>query len=73
MRKAVGRESVDDPERVAEFVVETRSDHAHRKGGPHVTDALAHVISGVWDFPCSRAAFQIDEDRRNAGTRETRW
>ena len=59
------------PECIAEFVVEAGSDHAHRKGGAHVADALADVIPDIGNFRCSRAALQIDEDRRNAGTCET--
>ena len=70
MREAVGGEAVDDPERVAELVVEERSHHAGRQGVAHVGDALAHVVPGVVDLPGRRRAFQVDEDRRDAGLGE---
>ena len=47
MREAVGGEAVDDPEGVAEIVVEARPDDAGRQGVADVADALAHVIPDV--------------------------
>ena len=71
MCKSIGGESVDDPERVAEFIVESRSDHPGRQGVVHVADALADVIPDVRDVPGGRAILEIDEDRGHAGARET--
>src|SRR5215470_7780344 len=67
MRKTVGRKAVDDPERVAELVVEAWADDANRQG---MTDALANVIPDVRNFSGGRATLQIDEDRGGAGTRK---
>ena len=63
MREPVGREAVDDPERVAELVVEARPDDARRQGVPDIADALADMIPDVGNFPGGGAALQIDEDR----------
>ena len=70
MREAVAREAVDDAERVAEIVVEAGPDDAGRKGMADVADVLANLIPDVRHLLRGRAALQIDEDRRNAGTRE---
>ena len=67
MGEAVGGEAVDDPERVAELVVEARPDDARRQRVADIADALAHVIPDVGNLPGGRAALQIDEDRRDAG------
>jgi hypothetical protein len=69
MGEAVGGESIDDPEGIAEVIVEARADHAGRQHMADVTDALANVIPDVGDLARRRAAFQIDEDGRGAGTR----
>ena len=45
--ESVRGEAVDDPEGVAELVVEARPDDARRQGMPHVADALSHVIPDV--------------------------
>src|SRR5262245_2049990 len=70
MSEAVGREAVDDPERIAEIVVEARTDHAGRQRMAHVADALAHVVPDVGNFLGGGAALEIDEDRGDAGARE---
>src|SRR5215468_7842939 len=70
MGEALGDEAVDDPERIAELVVEARPDYARRQGMADIADALAHVIPDVGDFPGRSAALQIDEDRGDTGARE---
>ena len=69
MGEAVGGESVDDPEGVAELVVETRADDAGRQRMADVADALANVVPDIGNLTRRRAAFQIDEDGRDAGAR----
>src|SRR5262249_27593295 len=59
-------EAVDDPEGIAELVVEAGADHAGRQGVAHVADALAYVIPDVRHFAGRRAALQVDEDGRAA-------
>ena len=51
LREAVGREAVDDAERVAELVVEARSDDASRQRVAHIADALADVIPDIGHLP----------------------
>ena len=63
MAESVGREAVDDPERVAEIVVEERPDDAGRKRVANIADAFADVIPDVGDFSGGRVALQIDENR----------
>jgi hypothetical protein len=68
--EAVRGEPVDDAERVAEIVVEERSDDA---GGQRVTDvgdALAHVVPAIRHFGGRRVLAQIDEDDRPPGDGE---
>ena len=67
--EAIGREAVDDAERVAELVVEAGSDYARRERMAHVADAFAHVVPDVRYLSRRRAALEIDEDRRDAGAR----
>ena len=57
MGKAVACEAVDDAERVAEVVVQSRSDNSGRQGVADVTDALANayqvsVTSLAVALPC---------------------
>ena len=47
MGEAVRREAVDDSERVAELIVETRPDDAGRKGMTHVSDILADMVPEI--------------------------
>ncbi len=69
MREPVGREAVDDAERVAELVIEAGPDNSSGQRVAHVGDALAHVIPGVADLPGVGALLQIDENRGDAGNR----
>src|SRR5215510_10682953 len=70
MREALRDEAIDDPERIAEVVIEAWSDHARRQGMADIADALADVIPDVGNFPGGGTALQIDEDGRIAGARE---
>ena len=65
--EAVGGEAVDQPERVAEVIVEAGPDHAGRQRAADVADVLAHLIPDVRDFRGFRRPFQVDEDRGSAG------
>ena len=56
MRETVARKAIDDPERVAEIVVEAGPDNACRKGVADIADILANLIPGVGDLLCVRAA-----------------
>ncbi len=69
LREAVGSEAVDQAEGVAEFIVEARSDDALRQAAPHVANAFAHVVPDVRHLRGRRGAFQIHEDRGDAGPR----
>ena len=68
--EAVRGEAVDDPEHVAEVVVEERPDDARRQRVAHVADALAHLVPGVLDLGGRGRADEVDEDRRGARSRE---
>ena len=70
LAEAVGGEAVDDPEDVAEVVVEERPDDAGRQRVADVADVLAHLIPGVLDLLGGRGAEEVDEDHRHAGSRE---
>ena len=70
MGETVGREAEDDPECVAEIVVEARPDDPGRKRMTNVADALADVVPDVGDLTRRRVALQVDEDRCNARARE---
>ena len=70
MREAVGGEGVDDPEGVAELVVEKGSDDPLRQGMAHVADLLTYLVPAVRYIPSLRAAHQIDENGGGAGTGE---
>ena len=70
MRETVARKAVDDPERIAEIVVEAGPNNSCRKRVADISDILANLIPGVSNLLCVRAALQVDKDRRNAGTRE---
>jgi hypothetical protein len=47
MSEPVRSDAVDDPENIAEFVVEAGAHHACRQGVTHIADALANVIPDV--------------------------
>src|SRR6185436_3602366 len=64
------RKAVDNPERIAEIIVEARPNDSRRKRVADITDILANLIPGVENFLFVRAALQIDKDCRDAGTRE---
>src|SRR5262249_49271874 len=66
MGEPVAGETVDDPERRAEIVVETGPDDACWQRMPDIADVLAYLIPGVGDFLRVCAAFQVDEDRGEA-------
>src|SRR5262249_28271423 len=70
LREPVGNETVDDPEGIAELIVEARPYHARRQGVAHVAHALAYVIPGIRHFAGRRAALEVDEDGRAAWARE---
>ena len=65
--ESVRGEAVDDPEGIAELVVETWADDAGRQRMPHVADALADVVPDVRHLAGRCLALQVDEDRRQAG------
>src|SRR6516165_2096633 len=70
MRKTVGGETVNDAERVAELVIETRPDNACGQGMAHIADTLADVIPDVRYFAGSRIVLKSDEYCRHASTRK---
>ena len=70
MGEAIGGEAVDDPEGIAEVVIETRPDDTGGQGMADIADALAHVIPDVGNLLGRGAAFEIDEDGRDARARE---
>src|SRR5258705_10559274 len=70
MRETVARKAIDNPERIAEIVIEAGPNNSCRKRVADITDILANLIPGVRNFLCARAALQVDKDCRNAGTRE---
>ena len=69
MAEAVGGEAVDQAERVAEVVVEARTDHAGRQRVADVADVLAHLVPDVGNLGRRRRSLEIDEDRRQPGRR----
>ena len=68
--ETVGGEAVDDPEGIAELVVEPGPDDARRQGMADVPDALANVIPDVRDLIGGRAALQCHEDGGHTGAGE---
>ncbi|MEH2546767.1 hypothetical protein V1283_003412 [Bradyrhizobium sp. AZCC 2262] len=71
MRETVAGKAVDNPERIAEIVIEAGPDNSCRERVTDIADILANLIPGVQNLFCVRAALQVDKDCRNAGTRET--
>src|SRR5262245_18121413 len=71
MSETVCGESVNDAERIAELIIEPRSNHADRKRMAHVADAFANMVPDVRDFLGARAILEIDEDRGHPGACET--
>ena len=67
MGEAVRGEAVDQPEGVAEIVVEAGSDHSGRQRAAYVADVLANLIPDVRDVGGSRRPLQVDEDGGEAG------
>jgi len=65
--------AVDDPEYIAEFVVEPRTYYVGRQRVAHVPDALANVIPDVGDLPGGGLLFQIDKDRRATRARKAAY
>ena len=59
-------EAVDDPEGIAELVVEARTDNAGRQRMPHVADALADMVPNVRNLAGRCFTLQVDEDGRQA-------
>ena len=47
MGKSVAGKAVDDPESVAEIVIEARADDARRQRVAHIADVLANLVPGV--------------------------
>ena len=70
MGETIRGEAVDDPERVAELVVEAGADDAGRQGTADVADVLADMIPDVRHFLGRGAAFQVHEYGGDAGARE---
>src|SRR5689334_21064729 len=71
MRESVARKAVDDPERIAEIVIEARPYNSCRERVADIADILANLIPGGGNLLCVRATRQVDEDSRDGGTRET--
>src|ERR1700682_1577345 len=63
VREPVRSESIDDPVRVAELVVEERADDAFRKILPDVDELLAYLIPDVRHISAYHRAFEGDENR----------
>ena len=61
LAEAVCGKAIDDAERIAEFIVETRPDYPLWQGVPHVGDAFAHVVPDVGDFASRGRSLQIDK------------
>ena len=70
MGEAVAGKSIDDPERIAEIVIEAGPHNAHRQRVADIADVLANLIPGVRNLFCVCAALQVHEDRRDAGACE---
>src|SRR5215475_14995050 len=66
MGEPVARETVDDPERGAEIVVEAGPNDTGWQCMADVTDILADLIPGVGNLLRARAALQVHEDRGEA-------
>src|SRR5690606_4304640 len=69
VREAVGGEPVDDPERVAEVVVEGGAHDALRQRVPDVADLVADLLPDGGDLLRRRVAAQVHEDHRLPGVR----
>ena len=65
--KPFGGEAVDDPESIAEFIVEDRADHALRQKRGQIAHLLAHLIPDIRHHGGRRVIAQVDEDHRLAG------
>ena len=59
MGEPIGGEAVDDPEGIAELVVEARTDDAGRQGMPHVADAFADMVPDVRHLAGRRLPFRL--------------
>ena len=70
VRETVARKAVDNPERIAEIVIEAGPNNSGRQRVADIADILANLIPGVGNFLCVRAALQVDKDCRDAGARE---
>ena len=68
--EAVGGEAIDDAEGVAEAIVEERTDRPGGQGVAHIRDEVADPIPGVLHLRPGTDCFEVDEDRRNARSRE---
>src|SRR5262245_40167655 len=68
MRKPFRCEPEDDSKRVAEIIVEARSDNPDRQGMTNVADAFADVIPDIGNLTCRRVTLQIHEDRCGSRT-----
>src|SRR4029453_1600292 len=66
MGEPVAGETVDDPERRAEIVVESGPNDACWQRMPDIADVLANLIPGIGHFLRICAALQVDENRRDA-------
>ena len=62
----VGGEAIDDAERVAEPIVEERSDRAGRQGMANIRHQVANLIPGVLHVRSRNRLLQVDEDRGHA-------
>ena len=65
--EAVGGEAVDDPEHVAEAVVEERPDRPGGQRVPDVVDVVAHPLPSDRHLGRRHAAEEVDEDRGAPG------
>jgi hypothetical protein len=66
--KPVGRDAVDDPEDIAELVVEPGAHHTGRQRVTHVADALADVVPNVGNLPSRGLPFEVDAKPSDSAT-----
>ena len=69
MREPIGREAVDDAERVAKIIVEPRPDNPGRKRMADVANILSDLIPNVRNIARLCLPLQIDEDGCNTRAR----
>ena len=64
-------EAVDDPENIAEFIVEARPDYPRRQGVAHIADAFADLVPDIGNFEARVDPFRLTKIVVDTGAGET--